>query len=135
MTTLGSVFIPLIVTAMQQNGSDLPIFQTDENRSYFRVILPIHPVFLRPTERPQEHIQIPGARAKSSRRSKEELRELIIIALRQNELSLRGIASQLGYSKPTDTIRLIVKELIEKGEAEYTISGSANNPNQRIKLL
>lgn len=127
--------IPLIVTAMQQNGSDLPIFQTDENRSYFRAILPIHPVFLRPTERPQEHIQIPGARAKSSRRSKEELRELIIIALRQNELSLRGIASQLGYSKPTDTIRLIVKELIEKGEAEYTISGSANNPNQRIKLL
>lgn len=127
--------VPLIIDAMRQNGSDLPSFLTDENRSYFRVILPIHPVFLQVEGKNRRTVVIPPARTKPSRRNREDLRELIIIALRQNELSLRGIASQLGYSKPTDTIRLIVKELIEKGEAEYTIPRSANNPNQKIKLL
>lgn len=129
--------VPLIINAMQQNGSDLPIFMTDDSRSYFRVVLPIHPVFLQISEKNRSTAMIPLSRTKtkSSRRTKEDLRKLIILALRQNELSLRGIASQLGYSKPTETIRLIVKDLIEKGEAEYTISGSANNPNQKIKLL
>ena len=37
--------VPLIIQSMQKNGSDLPIFETDEERSYFVTILPIHPVF------------------------------------------------------------------------------------------
>ena len=47
--------IPLIVNAMKQNGSDLPAFKTDERRSFFRVILPIHPVFV--NERVEQPVQ------------------------------------------------------------------------------
>ena len=125
--------IPLIVHAMKQNGSAPPDFKTDEIRSYFRVVLPIHPMFLKMTNE-ESSLRIEPERKKHSRRSRKELRELILVALRQEELSLRGIASQLGYSKPTDTIRLIVKEMIDEGTAEYAITGSANNPNQRIRL-
>ena len=125
--------VPLIVHAMQQNGSALPVFKTDEIRSYFRVVLPVHPVFLKLINE-ESSGWIEPERKKHSRRSRKELRELVLVALRQEELSLRGIASQLGYSKPTDTIRLIVKEMIDEGTAEYTIAGSANNPNQRIRL-
>lgn len=35
-----------MIKAMKQNGSDLPIFQTDDNRTYFRVVLPVHKVFV-----------------------------------------------------------------------------------------
>jgi predicted HTH transcriptional regulator len=122
--------IPLIVNAMKQNGSDLPAFKTDERRSFFRVILPIHPVFV--NERVEQLVQT--ERRKNSRRTKDEIRQLIIVALRQKELSMREIAAQLGYAKLTDTIRTIVKELIENGEAEYSYPEKTNNPNQKIRL-
>jgi ATP-dependent DNA helicase RecG len=35
--------IPKVRRAMQQNGSPPPQFDFDEVRSYFRVVLPIHP--------------------------------------------------------------------------------------------
>ena len=123
--------IPLIINAMRQNGSALPEFKTDEGRSYFRVILPIHPVFLQ-----EEHAEQPvrTERRRSSRRTKTELKQLITVALRQDDLSMRELSAQLGYAKLTDSVRLIVKEMIEKGEAEYLYPDKANNPNQKIRL-
>ncbi|MCC8106675.1 MAG: AAA family ATPase, partial [Clostridiales bacterium] len=38
--------IPTILRAMETNGSDLPIFETDDDRTYFTVILPVHKEFL-----------------------------------------------------------------------------------------
>jgi ATP-dependent DNA helicase RecG len=124
--------IPLIINAMRQNGSALPEFKTDESRSYFRVILPIQPVFLR-EEEPVEQL-VRTERRRSSRRTKTELKQLITVALRQDDLSMRELSAQLGYAKLTDSVRLIVKEMIEKGEAEYLYPDKANNPNQKIRL-
>ena len=126
--------VPLIISAMKQNGSDLPSFLTNEDRSFFRVLLPIHPVFLQSSAN-KKVASILSERSKQSRRKIEDLRRLVVVALRQNNLSLRGLAAQLGYSKPTETIRSIVKELIDNGEAEYVLPGSTNNPNQKIRLL
>ena len=124
--------VPLILSAMKQNGSGLPEFKTDETRSYFRVILPIHPGFLQQVEN-KEHLVQPE-RKKNTRRSKNDIRQLVIVALRQSDLSMREIASQLGYAKLTDTIRSIVKELLENGEAEYLYPDKMNNPNQKIRM-
>ena len=120
------------VNAMKQNGSGVPEFKTDENRSYFRVVLPIHPGFLQHTEK--KLLPVQAERKKNTRRTKDDVRKLVIVALRQSNLSMREIASQLGYAKLTDTIRSIVKEMIENGEAEYLYPDNTNNPNQKIKL-
>ena len=117
---------------MWQNGSALPEFKTDEGRSYFRVILPIHPVFLQEKEHAEQPVRT--ERRRVSRRTKNELRQLITVALRQNDLSMRELSAQLGYAKLTDSVRLIVKEMIENGEAEYLYPDKANNPNQKIRL-
>ena len=122
--------IPLIVNAMKQNGSDLPEFKTDERRSFFRVILPIHPVFV--NKRVEQLVQ--PERRKNSRRTKDEIRQLIIVALRQKEGSVGERAAELGYAKLTDTGRTGVKELLENGEAEYSYPEKTNNPNQKIRL-
>lgn len=124
--------IPLIINAMKQNGSGLPEFKTDESRSFFRVVLPIHPVF----QDVKKHIEHPVQleRTRGRRRTREEVKQLIIVALRQDNLSMREIASQLGYTKLTDTIRSIVKELIFSGEAEFLYPEKTNNPNQKIRL-
>lgn len=39
--------VPLILSSMKNNGSPLPAFETDEDRSYFLTVLPIHPFFYR----------------------------------------------------------------------------------------
>lgn len=124
--------VPLIVRAMQQNGSALPEFRTDEDRSFFRVILPIHPVFLHSEEK--ETLPVPQERRKNKRRTKEEVRQLVILALRQNDLSARELSAQLGYAKLNDTVRSVVKELIDNGKAQYLFPDAANNPNQKIRL-
>ena len=38
--------IPAMVQAMKHNGSAPPVFQTDAERSYLTVILPVHRAFL-----------------------------------------------------------------------------------------
>ena len=38
--------IPTILKSLQNNGSPLPIFETDEERSYFSVTIPVHRDFL-----------------------------------------------------------------------------------------
>lgn len=60
--------IPLIINAMRQNDSGLPEFKTDENRSYFRVILPVHPVFLNENEPAEQPVRL--ERRRSSRRTR-----------------------------------------------------------------
>ena len=35
--------IPTVIRAMQENGSPLPTFDTDEGRTYFTATLPVHP--------------------------------------------------------------------------------------------
>ena len=39
--------IPRAIKAIKANGSPLPTFLTDEDRTFFSVIVPIHPVFTR----------------------------------------------------------------------------------------
>lgn len=39
--------IPTINSTMRDNGSPMPIYLTDEERSYFTVVLPVHETFLR----------------------------------------------------------------------------------------
>ena len=128
--------VPLIVSAMKQNGSDPPVFKTDENRSYFRVILPIHPLFLESGK--SGNVAVASARQekrKRTRRTRSQLRQLIILALKQNDLSMRELSAQLGYAKLTGSVRAVVKELVDSGVAELLYPERLNRPDQKIRLL
>jgi ATP-dependent DNA helicase RecG len=49
--------IPRMLRSLAENGSEPPIFETDEERSYFRVIFKIHPAFiLSPNDRINDRI-------------------------------------------------------------------------------
>ncbi len=122
--------IPLILNAMKSNGSALPVFQTDEDRSYFRVILPIHPLFLNQSERVQNQPK-PNAR-----KSREESKQLIMDALKRNgDLSTRELATMLGYKKLSDSLRSAVKELLNAGEIRYLYPDKPNSRMQKICLV
>ena len=74
--------VPLILNEMRNNGSELPVFRTDEERIYFRVILPIHQAFWGNKGKVAEEFQVIKEK-KHKRRTREEIHALIIEALIQ----------------------------------------------------
>ena len=118
--------IPTILHAMEANGSELPLFETDEDRTYFTVILPVHKQFLVPeTVDPK----------KKQRRSLPELKELIVITLAESgNLSTSGLASKLGYTKVTSTLSKALKELMAEGILQYSEPEKVRSRNQKLQL-
>ena len=123
--------VPLILSSMKNNGSDVPIFETDEDRSYFLTILPIHPVFRESPKNASDTQTIKN----SSRRNRDELRLLIINLLSERgDMSTNEIATALGYKKLTDTLRAVVNEMIESKEVYYLYPDKPKSRNQKIIL-
>ncbi|MCH6236660.1 RNA-binding domain-containing protein [Cognataquiflexum rubidum] len=60
--------IPAIIRAMEENGSPKVVFDTDEDRSFFHVTIPIHPEFMESTKVRKSSTKV---RKKSSLSSQE----------------------------------------------------------------
>ena len=116
--------IPTALRSIEANGSPLPEFLTDDDRSFFTVILPIHESFRTITFK------------KKTRRTKEELREEILNALEENDYSERALYESLGYSgNPSKTFRECIKNMIKEPTIAYNGSGirSPNSVLTKIK--
>lgn len=120
--------IPTILRAMEENGSDLPVFETDLERTYFTVTLPVQKSFLAAGE------AVGKRKPERSRRTLEEIKGLILSALEESgPLSSLQLAEGMGYTKITDAVRKAVRELMEENRIEYTEPGSPKNPKQRLQ--
>ena len=121
--------ISTMVRSLQRNGSDMPVFETDADRSYFRVTFHINGHFLGPDK--GEIIigeSIP-------RRSADELRNDILNLLRdRGAVSMREITDALGYSRNAQNVYRMVRDMVSEGRVEYTIPDRISSRNQRIRL-
>lgn len=125
--------IPTILKAMAANGSPLPVFETDEERSYLTVILPIHEKFMGLPKKSETITQ--EERPARKRRSRSDLKVCVLDLLReQGELSTSEIVQMLGYKYVSTTLRSIFRELISEELVEYTVPGKANSRNQKLRL-
>lgn len=119
--------IPTILRAMQQNGSDLPVFETDDDRTYLTVILPVQQSFLMAGKRVDSVTRV--------RRSYEDIKRLIMDALADgNEMPMTELARIIGYKKVTDNMGRAVRELLAAGEIEYTNPDNLHDPGQKLRL-
>lgn len=122
--------VPLIISSMEKNGSGLPVFETDEERSYFMVTLPIHPLFINRTNE-TEHNDV--QKRIPLRRNREVLRGQVLELLRRNgNMSSGEIATSLGYKKVSNTLRDIINDLLNSGEVVYLYPDKPNSRNQKI---
>ncbi|MDD3350031.1 MAG: ATP-binding protein [Eubacteriales bacterium] len=118
--------IPSILQAMERNGSELPVFETDRERSYFTVVLPIQQKF-HPEEKPSD------TQRKKARRNIAEIRNLILEVLAENdELSSGELAIAMGYTKVTDAVGRAIRELLSEQKIVYL---SPDNPRSRYQKL
>ena len=72
--------VPLILSSMKNNGSDIPVFETDEDRSYFLTILPIHPLFTGQSKKVHDTQTIKVR----TRRNRDELKSVVRNLLIEN---------------------------------------------------
>ncbi len=120
--------IPTILHAMETNGSDMPLFETDEDRTYFTVILPIHKRFLQ-----TETTTVPK---KKQRRNLAEVKKFVVITLEENgNLSTSELVKELGYTKVTSTLSKALKELMDEGTVRYLEPEKIHSRNQKICLV
>ena len=113
---------------MAANGSEPPVFETDDERSYFTVILPVQKKFLIPTAQEQPK--------RKTRRSLMEIKELILFTLAQKgNLSSSELASEMGYTKVTSALSKAIKELMEESKIVYLEPDKVRSRNQKICLI
>ena len=131
LTVGRSTGIPRVLKSLQENGSGMPVYETDSDRRYLRVIIPVHEAFLDERVDPVAMTD----RVKMTYRSPEETKALILESLRVNGCQNgKTLAASLGYKGVNNTFRRCLQELMDEGEVEYLYPGSPKDRRQKICL-
>lgn len=125
--------IPTAIKAIRENGSPLPVLLTDEERTFFSVIIPIHDAFLGKEIISNEEKSGEGV-VKSKRRSKTQIKDCILALLDGESVSANELYKRMGYSgNASKTFRNCIEELISEGKIHYASDHMQDANNVLIK--
>jgi len=119
--------IPKIIRTMKANGSPPPLFETDDDRSYFLTTLKIHPQYIK-----QLKLQIETG-VESGVESKP-LRIQILHLLKEKEHSKKEMAISFGHKKTYRHLNETVRSLVEAQMIAYTIPDKPQSRLQKYRL-
>ena len=124
--------IPTILRSLKANGSDYPIFETDEDRSYFTITIPIHNDFF-PAKKVEKSVA-PKIKKSKKRRTFEEIKALILETLsKEGPLPTAVLVDKMDYHKQSDSISKAIKELIRDNKIRYE-EEKLKSKNQRLMI-
>ena len=125
--------IPTAIKAIRENGSPLPLLLTDEDRSFFSVIIPIHEAFIHGKN--INYISDTSVdKTVPKRRTKGQIKKLILDVLSEESVSTNELYKRLGYSgNASKTFRGCVEELIAEGEIRYATENKLDSNNVLVK--
>ena len=116
--------IPKILKAMQENGSPDPIFEFDEDHSYFLVTLPIHPkAALTVTDQ---------ATDQATDQVRDEVKRLIAVV--DGEMKRQELQEALGLRHRVHFKNSYLAPALELGLVEMTHPDKPSSPKQRYRL-
>lgn len=122
--------IPTAIKAIKENGSPLPLLITDDERSFFSVVMPIHEVFTKNNISKDNNEFID----KPKKRNKKQIKDLILDELIISNYSANELYKKLGYSGNTSkTFRECVDELILEGKIHYALDKKQDANNVLIR--
>lgn len=97
---------PNAIKALKANGSGMPRFEMDNERSFLSVTIPIHPYFL-----------------KASSDKDTEYREKILVQLRTSPMNRTELAKALGMKGISRKLSAAVEQLIAEGNVVQIVVG------------
>jgi ATP-dependent DNA helicase RecG len=115
--------IPKMDRVLKANGSNPPVFYTDESRMYFCTEIQIHPEFLK------DHIPLEAQVEAQVRLNLTEMKILQICL--ENPMGNKDILAAMGYKSLTGNIKKALKRLKDLGAIAYTIPEKPRSQNQR----
>jgi ATP-dependent DNA helicase RecG len=127
--------IPKIIRAMQRNGSPEPIFDTDDELSYFTTTLPIHPEWNQAKKQDRDQ---DGDQDRVQDRDQDGDQDRTRADMKVLEHCLRPkkkreILTHIGLYNNYKNFRKYVKTLIDKGYLAYTLPDKPSSGNQQYK--
>ena len=133
--------IPRIIREIKKNGSDMPAFETDADRRYLTVSIPIHRAFREKESKEKvrhgtemtDIKRYKSVKAFRPYRSRSELEEAILKVLERENISKSKLAGKLGYAKITDGMREAISRLMDDGIIEHTIPNNPTDKNQQLR--
>ena len=126
-----STGIPKILRAMRENGSPAPIFETDDNRTWFVTRLPVHEqADLGPT--PQgTHQDTPQGTPQDTAHETERVR--LLVSLLNGTMSRSQLQEALKLRDRKNFRSVYLMPAIEAGLIEMTIPDKPTSMNQRYR--
>jgi ATP-dependent DNA helicase RecG len=131
--------IPKIMRAIRKNKSPRPIFETDEDRTYFAVKFPIHPKAkmkaptVTPTVIPTDTAQVAGQVAgQVARQVEQELNRLLLVI--KGEMSRRELQDCLHLKGRDNFEKRYLKPALDYEYLETTIPSKPNSRLQKYRL-
>jgi ATP-dependent DNA helicase RecG len=123
-----STGIPKILRAMRDNGSPLPEFETDEDRTFYLVRLPVRASTAQDTAQDTAQVTDPVADPFTDPVGQ------ILALLRDGELSPKSLRQQLGLSHRQNFRDNYLHPAIDEGLIEMTIPDKPTSRNQKYRL-
>ena len=115
--------IPKILRAMRSNGSPDPVFEFDEDHSYFAVTLPVHPATL---------TEVEVATGEVTGEVTEQVESLVTSV--QGERSRTELQQALGLRHEDHFRAAYLRPALESGLIEMTIPDKPRSSKQRYRL-
>lgn len=113
---------PIIYRKMEQNGSPQPSFETDDVRTHFLAVLPVHPEFLKEVSQKTEYTDLPKL---------ESPRALEILEFCKEAKSRKEIMEMLGISNHPKNLERYITPLIENKSLALTLPDKLQSRNQK----
>jgi ATP-dependent DNA helicase RecG len=123
--------VPSIFKAMRDNGSPEPWFETDEDRTYFTTILPIHPLAVGGAEEEGGVIQATAADLPELLWADPRRWEVLRLALTPQ--SRASLQAHMGIRSRESFRTSLLAPLVQAGLLAPTVPGSRTAPTQRYQ--
>ncbi len=147
MTEGRSTGIPKILHAMDANGSPPPVFDFDEDHSFFMVRLPVHPHATMPEGLTPEATPQVGTKSALSRHqaeaheahveAHEPMSDTEMVVLRScatGAVSTPELLGALGYGSRTGNFKKALARLLQMGLVEMTSPDRPRSRKQKYRL-
>ena len=132
--------IPTILKELEKNKSPKPVFETDEERSYFKTTFFIHTEFKRENEGVKEGTPQDSAELELSWEqvgtklglSWDQVKKILLLCL--NPSSIKDVMKDFKWSNRTKFRNKFITPLLEQSLLQMTIPDKPNSPNQKYVI-